>query len=507
MLYHLHEMQRMSLMPARFLAEGTKAMLNNPMNPFAQTPAGRVLGSAADLFDHLTQSFGKPAFGLDRTVVDGRPVGVEIEPVVQRAYCHLLHFKRAAERDDPKVLVVAPMSGHYATLLRGTVEALLPDHDVYVTDWQDCRMIPVTADRFNLDDYIDYLIDFLHLLGPNTHMLAVCQPAVPAFAAASIMASWNDACVPATLTLIGGPIDTRQNPTQVNKLAKEHSLAWFEDHVISKVPPPYPGMFRDVLPGFLQLNNFISMNLERHMQSYRELFDHLVRGDDEAAEKKRAFYEEYRAVMDIPAEFYLQTVKTVFQDHALPKGEMIARWHPVRPENIKRTALLCIEGELDDICGVGQTNAALALATRLPDGMKHYHLQKGVGHYGVFNGSKWRAEIAPLIGRFIRTHDHAHGGRPKAVNRNNRKAEVEARPAPAPKPRRAVKRAKPATPPVRGSARGALRPHPDLPGAPLLSRSGGARGPVPAPGTEKDVSRGDRASRGRRRRFRAAHRS
>ena len=363
--------------------------------------------SAADLFEHLTRRFGKPDWDLDTTVIDGKEVDVEYETIVHRTFCHLVHFKRklARKRNDPKLLIVAPLSGHYATLLRGTVEEMIPDHEVYITDWQDPRMIPVTEDKFNLNDYIDYLIDFLHVLGPNTHVIAVCQPAVPSLAASAIMSSWGDLCAPATLTMMGGPIDTRESPTAVNKLAKEHSIEWFERNVIVDVPFPYPGAMRKVYPGFIQLTNFISMNLDRHMASYHELFDHLVQGDDDAAEKKIAFYEEYRAVMDLPAEYYLQTVKTVFQDHALPKGEMVARWHPVDVGKIDRTALLCVEGELDDISGVGQTKAALKLATGLSDDMKMYHLQKNAGHYGIFNGSKWRNQIAPVVKKWIRTHD------------------------------------------------------------------------------------------------------
>ncbi|MGF1610514.1 MAG: polyhydroxyalkanoate depolymerase [Kiloniellales bacterium] len=417
MLYYLHEMQRLWMAPARIAAEGTMTALRHPFNPWGQLPAARFFGSAAEVFEHLTRRYGKPAWGLPVTSIDGREVEVEEEVVIKRTYCHLLHFKRATDRADPKLLIVAPLSGHFATLLRGTVEAMLPDHDVYVTDWQDCRMIPVTEDRFNLNDYIDYLIDFLHVLGPNTHVMAVCQPAVPALAATAVMSGWGDNCLPATLTLIGGPIDTRKSPTQVNKLAKENTIEWFERNVVTQVPPPYPGMFRKVYPGFIQLTNFIAMNFERHLESYNQLFDHLVEGDEEAAEKKRAFYEEYRAVMDLPAEFYLQTVQTVFQEHSLPKGEMVARWHPVLPDRITRTAILCIEGELDDISGVGQTKAALEITPNLPDGMKEYYLQKDVGHYGVFNGGKWRCQIAPRIKRFIREHDLelAHSGKPRLV--------------------------------------------------------------------------------------------
>ncbi len=411
MLYYLHEMQRLWMMPARMVAEGTLMSLRNPFNPFANTYTGRTIGSAAEIFEHLTRRFGKPDWDLAETVVDGETVAVSTEVVIRRTYCELKHFRREIEREDPRVLVVAPLSGHYATLLRGTVEALLPDHDVYITDWLDCRTIPVTEDRFNLDDYIDYLIDFLHLLGPNTHILAVCQPSVPALAATAVMSGWGDNCVPASLTLIGGPIDTRKSPTQVNQLAKEQPIEWFERNVIAQVPPPYPGMTRRVYPGFIQLTNFIAMNFERHLESYNQLFDHLVTGDEDSAQKKREFYEEYLAVMDLPAEFYLQTVQKVFQEHALPKGEMVARWHPVLPEMITRTAILCIEGELDDISGVGQTKAALEITPNLPDDMKHYHLQKGAGHYGVFNGSRWRGEIVPVFRSFVRAHDHDAGGR------------------------------------------------------------------------------------------------
>ncbi|MGH6948766.1 MAG: polyhydroxyalkanoate depolymerase [Kiloniellales bacterium] len=414
MLYYLNEMSRLSMAPARAMSDGLRLVLNNPFNPLSATPMARHIASAAEIFEHLTRSYGKPEWNLATTAIDGRAVAIEEEVVIKRTYCELRHFKRAVERKDPKLLIVAPLSGHYATLLRGTVETLLPDHEVYVTDWLDCRMIPVVQDRFNLNDYIDYLIDFLHLLGPNTHVLAVCQPAVPALAAVSVMSGWGDNCVPASLTMIGGPIDTRKNPTQVNKLAKQHSLEWFEQNVVSVVPPPYPGMLRKVYPGFLQLTNFIAMNYEAHLKSYNELFEHLVQGDDEAADRKKAFYEEYRAVMDLPAEFYLQTVKTVFQDHELPDGKMIARWHPVLPEYIARTALFCIEGERDDICGVGQTKAALEITPNLPDAMKQYHLQLGVGHYGVFNGGKFRHDVAPRIKAFIRSHDQERGSGPGA---------------------------------------------------------------------------------------------
>jgi poly(3-hydroxybutyrate) depolymerase len=405
MLYYMHELQRMSMAPARFAAEATKLMMRNPFNPIASTYFGRVMGSAADVFEHQTRRYGKPDWGLDQTVIDGETVAVEIEEVVKRTWCHLLHFKRDVDRDDPRLLICAPYSGHFATLLRGTVERLLPNHDVYVTDWTDARMVPANQDRFNFFDYVDYVIDFLHYLGPNTHVMGVCQPSVPVMAAVALMSGWGDNCVPPTMTLLGGPVDTRRSETAVNKLATDHDLEWFEKNVIVQVPPPYPGMMRNVYPGFIQLTNFMSMNLDKHIEAQHELFEHLVKGDDDAAERKRSFYEEYLAVLDLPAEFYLSTLKLVFQEHLLPKGELVGRWHPVKPEAIDRTAILCIEGGLDDISGVGQTKAALDITPNLKPKMKHYHLQQNVGHYGLFNGSKWRGEIAPVIEDFVRRHD------------------------------------------------------------------------------------------------------
>lgn len=408
MLYHMHELARLSVMPWRGAAQAIRGMMASPFNPLSYTPFGQQVMAATEVFERITRRYGKPEWGLPTTHIDGHDVAVTPEAVIHRTYCHLVHFKRDTDRDDPRLLIVAPLSGHFATLLRGTVEAMLPDHDVYITDWVDCRTIPVNSDRFNLNDYIDYIIDFLHYLGPNTHVMAVCQPSVPVLAAVAVMSSWGDLCVPPTLTMMGGPVDTRQNPTAVNKLAEDNPHEWFEKNVISTVPPPHSGAGRRVYPGFIQLTNFISMNFDKHMQSFHELFDHLVQGDEEEADKRREFYDEYLSVMDLPAEFYLQTIKTVFQDHALPKGEMIHRWHPVRVSAITRTALLCIEGELDDISGVGQTKAALDLAVNVPDDMKKYYLQKGVGHYGIFNGGRWRRDIAPVAKHFIQMHDHSN---------------------------------------------------------------------------------------------------
>jgi poly(3-hydroxybutyrate) depolymerase len=297
------------------------------------------------------------------------------------------------------------MSGHYATLLRGTVEAFLPNHDVYITEWVDARMVPVSEGRFDLDDYIDYVISMLHALNGGTHVVAVCQPSVPVLAAVARMESENDPHVPLTMTLMGGPIDTREHPTAVNKLAQERGIEWFRSHVITKVPFPHPGFMRDVYPGFLQLNGFMTMNLDRHIEAHRNLFRHLVSGDGDSATKHREFYDEYLAVMDLSAEYYLQTVETVFIRHALPLGTMTHRGKPVDLTKIKRVGLLTIEGEHDDISGVGQTEATHKLCTGIPDHMKAHYLQPGVGHYGVFNGSRFRSEIQPRISDFMLSHN------------------------------------------------------------------------------------------------------
>ena len=333
---------------------------------------------------------------------------MEEHVVWHKPFCSLLHFKRdlPPDRDrDPKLLIVAPMSGHYATLLRGTVEAMLPDHEVFITDWVDARMVPMSEGTFDLDDYVDYVIAMLHHLGESTHVMAVCQPSVPVLAAVSVMEEDGDIDAPATMTLMGGPIDTRINPTVVNNLAEQRGTEWFQRNVIMRVPFPHPGFMRPVYPGFLQLTGFMSMNLDRHMTAHRELFLHLVEGDGDSADRHRDFYDEYLAVVDLTAEFYLQTVETVFVRHALPKGEMTHRGRPVRPGKIRNTALLTVEGEKDDISGVGQTQAAHRLCTGLPKAKKAHHLQSKVGHYGVFNGSRFRDEIAPRIRDFVRTHD------------------------------------------------------------------------------------------------------
>jgi poly(3-hydroxybutyrate) depolymerase len=318
-----------------------------------------------------------------------------------------LHFDRdeavAGKRYDPKVLLVAPMSGHYATLLRGTVEAMIPEHNLYITDWADARDIPVFEGAFDLDDFIDHIVEFIRFQGPNTHVMAVCQPAVPALAAAALMAAAGDPCQPASLTLMGGPIDTRRNPTAVNKLAGEKPVSWFESNVINYVPFPNAGVGRRVYPGFIQLTGFMTMNLERHAQAHMKLFENLVKGDCDSVNAHKTFYEEYLAVMDLPAEFYLQTVQAVFQDHLLPKGELTHRGQRVDCTAIRRTALMTVEGERDDICGLGQTEAAHDLCPNVPVDEHYHYVQPGVGHYGVFTGTRYRAEIQPRIREMIRT--------------------------------------------------------------------------------------------------------
>jgi poly(3-hydroxybutyrate) depolymerase len=410
-MYWFYEMSQAAVMPSRAVADATRLLFKNPVNPWTHTTWGKSLAAAAELFERSTRRYGRPEWGITSTLVGGERVPVHITPVWQRPFCRLLHFERAFEhvphRPQPRVLIVAPMSGHYPTLLRGTVEAFLPNHDVYITDWADARTVPVSEGPFDLDDYIDYVVSILHVLGGNTHVIAVCQPSVPVLAAVALMEAADDPYVPNTMVLMGGPIDTRINPTGVNTLAEERGIAWFRRNVITKVPFPHPGMMRDVYPGFLQLNGFMSMNLDRHIEAHRNLFMHLVKGDGDSAQKHREFYDEYLAVMDLAAEFYLQTVDTVFVRHALPKGQMTHRGRPVDPTAIKRVALFTIEGEHDDISGVGQTEAAHRLCVNIPPERKAHWLQPAVGHYGVFNGSRFRAEIAPRIADFMLSNNQA----------------------------------------------------------------------------------------------------
>lgn len=420
MLYKLHDLQHAMLTPARFGAEITKTLFNNPFNPLSYTSLGRTIAASTEMFERLTKRFNKPDFELPFTTIDGKQVAITEEIIVEKPFGSLLHFKRATNRKDPQVLIVAPMSGHYATLLRGTVEALLPHHDVYITDWVDARMVPLKEGRFNLDDSINYIRQFLSLLGPDTHVIAVCQPAPPTLAAVSLMAGENDPNQPLTITLMGGPIDTRISKTAVTETAEKRPLSWFKKTVVDEVPMYYPGAGRKVYPGFLQLSGFMSMNLDRHVGSHLDFFKHVVQGDGESAEFHRKFYNEYNAVMDLDADFYLQTVDVIFQRQLLPKGLM--KWrdplteqlHDVLPKNITHTAILTVEGELDDISARGQTTAAHDLAYNLAQSKQFHHFQLGCGHYGIFNGRKWRNEIMPRVRHFMREFDKGVDAIPEA---------------------------------------------------------------------------------------------
>ncbi|MEH6951812.1 polyhydroxyalkanoate depolymerase [Nitrobacter sp. NHB1] len=407
-MYWMYEMAQASLNPARAVTDATKMLFQNPLNPWSHTEFGKSVAAGCELFERTTRRYGKPEWGLHKTEVNGVRTPIEIRSVWEKPFCRLLYFDRMHVRPlrkpQPRVLLVAPMSGHYATLLRGTVEAFMPTHDVYITDWTDARMVPVSEGRFDLDDYVDYLIEMLHVLGGNVHIIAVCQPSVPVLAAVSVMEADGDPCVPLSMTLMGGPVDTRKNPTSVNDLAAEKGTDWFRNNVITKVPFPHPGVMRDVYPGFLQLNGFITMNLDRHMAAHKNLFKNLVKGDGDLVDKHRDFYDEYLAVMDLTAEYYLQTVDLVFVKHALPKGEMAHRGRPVDPSKITRVALMTVEGENDDISGIGQTEAAHALCTAIPDNRRAHYMQKGVGHYGVFNGSRFKSEIVPRINDFMQSN-------------------------------------------------------------------------------------------------------
>ena len=406
MLYDAYVLHRNLMAGASALANAGAQLLSNPANPLAYFGGGPIVASALEVFAHAAAPRGKPVFGLETTVVDGREVAVEEVIEAPKPFGQLRHFVRhGAPAGQPRLLVVAPMSGHFATLLRGTVERMLPGHDVWITDWADARNVSMEEGRFDLDDYIDYIIDWLGHIGAGAHMLAVCQPSVPAYAAVCLMSAVDSPDLPASLTMMGGPIDTREAPTVVNRLATERPLTWFEQNVIATVPFQYPGMGRKVYPGFMQLAGFMSMNLGNHMVSHWEMFKHLVQGDEESAEATKRFYDEYRSVCDMTAEFYLQTIAEVFQKHSLPKGQLMHRDVLADPKANRKVALLAVEGERDDISGLGQTRAALTIASALPAAKKRYFMAEGVGHYGIFNGNKWRTVIAPVVEQWIAEHD------------------------------------------------------------------------------------------------------
>ena len=410
MLYSLYELGHLSVAPLRIAALMQSSMLRSPLNPVADTEIARTAAAASDLFETVTRRYRKPDWNLPRTLVNGEEVGVTVRSTWSSPWCDMLHFERDPEalkaargdRTDPTVLLVAPMSGHYATLLRSTVEAFLPEHEVYVTDWADARMVPVIAGRFDLHDYIDHVMAMLRLLGPETHVVAVCQPGPLVLAAVSLMSAKDDPCTPATMTFMGSPIDARKSPTAPNKLAETRDLEWFKQNMIHTVPMLYPGAFRRVYPGFLQLASFMGMNLSRHVDAHYAYFQNLVKGDGDSTEKHRDFYDEYLAVMDLTEEFYIQTLEEVFQKYSLANGTMVHRGERVDPGAITKTALLTVEGENDDISGIGQTQAAHDLCVNIPEAMQHDYIQPGVGHYGVFSGRRFRTEIYPRMRDFMR---------------------------------------------------------------------------------------------------------
>jgi len=404
MLYHTYELTHAALAPLKAISQVTQYISSSIYNPVAYTPVGKSVAAACEVFNRTTRRYGKPEWGITSTLHNGKTVPLTEQTVYCTPFCDLLHFRRNDGTARPRVLIVAPLSGHYPTLLRGTVTAMLPDHDVYITDWRDARMVPASLGPWGLDDCIDTISDLIRFMGKDVHVIAVCQPAVPVLAACALMAEDGDPCQPRSMVLMGGPIDPRVNPTAVNHHAESRDISWFENNVISRVPFPHPGMMRPVYPGFIQLTGFMTMNLERHVNAHIDLFNDLVQGDGDSADQHREFYDEYLSVMDLSAEFYLETVRTVFQDHALARGNMRYRDRPVRPERISRTALMTVEGARDDICGLGQTAAAHALCSGLPADHKRHYVNADVGHYGVFNGTRWRTEIQPEIADFIAQH-------------------------------------------------------------------------------------------------------
>ena len=415
MLYTAYELGYAALTPARIAAGYGAKLWRSPFNPIADSWLGRTSAAAFDVFEHATRRYPKPEWHIDTTMCRGKECKVTPEIFLQKDFANLVRFRReGADENDPKVLIVAPLSGHYATLLRGTVEAMLPEHDVYITDWADARMVPAGAGRFDLNDFVDYLIEFMTAIGVGSHAIAVCQPGPALLSAAAIMAERDDVHRPQSMTIMGSPIDTRRSPTVPNILSKERSYEWFEQNMIFSVPPPYPGVMRRVYPGFVQLYSFLSMNSDKHFTAHSDYFEDLVQGDGDSAEKHRSFYDEYLSVLDMTEEFYLQTIREVFQKHSLADGEFEHRGQLVKPEAITDIALLTVEGEKDDISGIGQTQAAHDLCVNIPANLQEDYIQPGVGHYGVFNGSRWRNEIQPKVRDFIREHHKDPGSKSSA---------------------------------------------------------------------------------------------
>ena len=405
-LYNMVEFSRTQMSPFRVNLIQMQNLINSPINPFAYTMHGNILSAATEIAERLTRTYKKPEFHINKTEIGEKEYDVQIEVKESRPFCNLLHFsKKNYHKKLPKLVIAAPMAGHHATLLKNTVQELLPFFDVYITDWIDASQVPLIYGKFDFDDYIDYLIDFFELFEDQVHVLAVCQPTVPVLAAVSIMSEQGSTHIPKSMTLMGGPVDARENPTAVNDFASEHKIKWFEESVITAVPNNYPGAGRKVYPGFLQLAGFMSLNWKRHLNSYVDLFKNLINHEDDKVEIHKKFYDEYLSVMDLPAEFYIQTIREVFQKYSLAKGKLKSRGRDANADNITKPALLGIEGENDDIAAVGQTLAALELCENIPSSRKQYHLQKGVGHYGVFSGSKFKLQIVPVIKDFIYKFD------------------------------------------------------------------------------------------------------
>jgi poly(3-hydroxybutyrate) depolymerase len=405
MLYQAYQAHSDIMGPVRMLAASAMKAVGQPLSGITDNAVLRNLTAAYELIARAGLTHIPPPFDIGPVKVGNRDVEVREELAEVTPFATLLHFKKDVEQAQPRVLLVAPLSGHFATLLRATVRTMLPEHDVYVTDWHNARDVPLAEGQFGFDDYIGHLIHFLEVIGPGAHVVAVCQPCVAVVIAAAVMAEAGNDSQPRSMTLMAGPIDTRVNPTKVNKLADSKPMEWFEQNLIASVPMRYPGAFRRVYPGFVQLAAFMSMNIDRHVKAHRELYDNLVKGELEKAQATKKFYDEYFAVLDLTAEFYLETVRLVFQEHALPKGLIAWRGRKVDPRAIRRTMLLTIEGEKDDICAVGQTAAAHDLCTSLRPYLKRHHMQAGVGHYGVFSGKRWENQIFPIVKNMILASD------------------------------------------------------------------------------------------------------
>lgn len=405
MLYDIHELQRSFLAPLAAFSGSSAQLFTHPYSPWAYTPVSKQLAAGYELLHRLGKEYEKPQWDIHSIEKDGKTIEIQNRVAHSLPFCNLVHFERKnLTTKEPTVLIVAPLSGHHATLLRDTVRSMLIDHNVYITDWIDARMVPLSAGPFHLNDYVRYVEQFLEFLGKDVHVVAVCQPTVPVLAAVSLMSARQIPYIPKSLVLMGGPIDTRESPTQVNRLATTKPYSWFENNLIHRVPARYPGSGRRVYPGFLQHIGFVAMNPDRHMSSHYEFYNHLIKGQDDSAEAHRRFYDEYNAVLDMPAEFYLDTIKIVFQEHALPKGTWEIDGELVNPAAITKTALFTIEGELDDISGLNQTRAAQHLCANLAEDKKQHHIALGSGHYGIFSGRRWRNQIYPLVKDFIYQH-------------------------------------------------------------------------------------------------------